>query len=198
VIFVGSGPNASTATYAVGDWKGALGPLAPTGTRMTVRITDFYAATTSGKIGHNWMMIDMLDLLRQQGQSPLPLSPLPQGRVSPPQGDSIPAPLAHYARDAATAESARSVVQAMLDAEWVGVSQELTHWRTHDMTWYGPVPFGMAQGGHQYTQHFLAPFHAAFAEQRTLTLDAFACEGQCMRSPPYRAARTVRPHRGVA
>ena len=48
---------------------------------MTVRITDFYVSNREGRIAHNWMMIDQLDLLRQQGMHPLPLSPLPQVRL---------------------------------------------------------------------------------------------------------------------
>ena len=178
MMFLGSGPNASSATYAVGDFERALGPLAPTGKRTTVRITDFYVADPNdGKIAHNWMMIDLLDLLRQQGRTPLPLSPLPQGRVSPPLGDGIPAPLARYTSKS-DADEARRVVSAMLDAEWVGTSTDLDHWHTSDMVWYGPVPFGMAVGGALYAEHFLRPFHSAFAEQRSLRTDAFACEAQ--------------------
>lgn len=121
VIFLASGPNATSTTYAVGDWMRELGPLKPTGTRMTVRITDFYVGSSDGRIKTNWMMIDLLDLLRQQGIVPLPLSPLPQGRISPPQGDAIPAPLAHYAT-ASDAARARGIVTAMLEAESVSGS----------------------------------------------------------------------------
>ena len=49
---------------------------------------------------------------------PLPLSPLPQGRISPPQGDAIPAPLARYATRA-HADAARHLVSAMLQRQWV-------------------------------------------------------------------------------
>ena len=178
MLFLGSGPNASTTTYAVGDWKGALGPLAPTGKRTTVRITDFYVGAADGRIARNYMMIDLLDLLRQQGIHPLPLSPLPQGRVSPPQGDGIPAPLARYARSTAQADDTRRVVEAMLAAEWVGTSTSLEYWKAEDLVWYGPVPFGLASGGEQFKTHFLKPFHAAFGQSRALVLDAFACEGQ--------------------
>ena len=69
MIFVGSGPNASSTTCAVGTWEHALGVLQPTRRRMTVRITDFYAAAPDGRIAHNWMMIDVLDLLRQQSST---------------------------------------------------------------------------------------------------------------------------------
>ena len=179
MLFVGSGRNASTTTYAVGTWEQPLGPLAPTHGRVTVRITDFYvgAADGSGKIATNYMMIDLLDLLRQQGVTPLPLSPLPQGRVSPPNGDGIPAPLVLYA-STDDAEAARAVVLQMLEAEWIGSSTSLAHWDTDSLVWYGPVPFGMAVGGRQYATHFLRPLHSAFPSRRTLTLDSLACEGE--------------------
>ena len=177
MIFLGSGPNATTTTYAVGDWKGALGPLTPTDRRMTVRITDFYVAASDGRIAQNYMMIDLLDLLRQQGIRPLPLSPLKQGHVSPPQGDGIPAPLTKYANDE-DASDARRVVEAMLNAEWVGTSTALEHWRREEFVWYGPVPFGMATSADEYTTHFLKPFHSAFPSERALVIDTFACEGQ--------------------
>ena len=125
MIFVGSGPNASSTTYAVGTWERPLGLLQPTKRRMTVRITDFYLGAPDGRIAHNWMMIDVLDLLRQQGIVPLPLSPLPQGRISPPQGDAIPAPLARYATRA-HADAARRLVSAMLQREWVEGSYATT------------------------------------------------------------------------
>lgn len=175
MLFLGSGPNASSTTYAVGTWEKALGMLNPTNKRMTVRITDFYRAADNGRIGTNWMIIDVLDLLRQQGKTPLPLSPLKQGKVSPPQGDGIPAPLMKFVTPAA-ATTARRVVSAMLEAEWVDGSDELLHW-DEGFTWYGPVPFGLATGADDYTAHFLRPFQAAFAA-RTLDIDVFACEGE--------------------
>ena len=177
MLFLGSGCNASSATVAVGDWKAPLGPLAPTGGRMSVRITDFYVAGEDGRIAQNFMMIDLLDLLRQQGVLPLRLSPLPQGRVSAPHGDGMPAPLARYV-SLADAEDARRIVAAMLDAEWVGTSKALKLWDRDELIWYGPVPFGMASGGAQFVEHFLEPFHSAFGEERRLRYDAFACEGQ--------------------
>ena len=101
-----------------------------------MRITDFYvAAADSPRIARDYLMIDLLDLLRQQGILPLPLSPLPQGRVSPPNGDGMPAPLALYASDADPEES-RRITLAMLDAEWVGSSLELEHWDA-SLVWYG-------------------------------------------------------------
>ena len=33
MLFLGSGPNASSTTYAVGTWEKSLGLLAPTGRR---------------------------------------------------------------------------------------------------------------------------------------------------------------------
>ena len=77
MLFLGSGPNASSTTYAVGTWEQPLGVLQPTKKRMTVRITDFYRAAPDGRIEQNWMMIDTLDLLRQQGLAPLPSSCAP-------------------------------------------------------------------------------------------------------------------------
>ena len=174
MMLLGKGPNASSTTYAVGTWEKHLGKLRPSGKRMTVRITDFYRASADGRIVTNWMLIDVLDLLRQQGITPLPLSPLLQGRVSPPQGDGTPAPIARFATETG-ARIAWQVVTAMLLAEWVDGSTELAHWH-RTMTWYGPVPFGFATSGEDYTMHFLTPLHVAFSGRR-LDIDVFTCEG---------------------
>lgn len=175
MIFLGSGANASSTTFAVGTWEKALGLLQPTKRRMTVRITDFYAASSDGRIAHDWMMIDTLDLLRQQGLAPLPLSPLPQGRISPPQGDGIPAPMSHYAVHE-DSDAARRVVDEMLQLEWVQGVESRAHW-SDELVWYGPVPFGLAVGREQYLRHFLRPLLGAFSA-RQLDVDVFACEGE--------------------
>lgn len=175
MLFLGDATNASSMTYAIGIWKQPLGPLRATHTRTNVRITDFYHIKNH-KITHNWMMIDMLDLLRQDGQTPLAVSPLPQGRDFPPMAmEGLPAPLSSFVIVADTRAS-RQVVQTVLDLEWRGTSDSMDHW--HDsMKWYGPVPFGQASSKAEYRQHFLIPLHSAFAQQ-SLVLDTFTCEGK--------------------
>ena len=84
MIFVGSGPNASTTTYAVGDWEGALGVLAPSGKRMLVRICDFYHFAGE-RISYNWMMIDVADFMRASGRRVLPAA-----AVLPDEGTFLP------------------------------------------------------------------------------------------------------------
>lgn len=175
MLFLGDDVNASSMTYAIGVWEDKLGPLAPTFRRANVRIMDAYHVN-GHQILHNWMMIDMLDLLRQAGRHPLPLSPLPQGRDFPPMAmEGLPAPLSPFVK-AEDTESSRQVVLAVLSAEWEGASDAMAHW-SEDMIWYGPVPFGMARGKAEYRRYFLKPLHEAFGDRR-VSLDTIACEGQ--------------------
>merc|ERR1719324_2080205 len=113
-------------TYSIGIFEESLGPIAPTHNHTKVRIMDAYKVA-EGRIIHNWMMIDMLDLLRQAGHRPLPLSPLPQGRDFPPMAmEGIPAPISIFVR-AKDTETSRRIVFAMLSAEWTGDSDAMTY-----------------------------------------------------------------------
>lgn len=175
MLFLGDDGNASSMTYGLGVWKGHLGPLPPTHKKTRVRIMDAYNVVNK-KITHNWMMMDLLDLMRQSGVHPLPVSPLPQGRDYPPRAmEGIPAPISSYVDDAET-EASIHVVRAQLAAEWAGDSEDMAHW-TEDMVWYGPVPFGMAQGKAEYKAFFLQLLHDAFAD-REVSLDMMTCEGK--------------------
>jgi len=174
IIFLGDSSAASSRTYSLGVWKGQLGPLMPTKRLATANICDMYLVR-DGRITHDWMMLDMLDLMRQAGHVPLSLSPLPQGKVAPPAGmDGLPAPLSPFVQEHET-HASRRVVEAVLDSEWRGASAALRHWH-EDFAWYGPVPFGLAKGAAEYREHFLRPFHAAFAD-RQVALDVLVCEG---------------------
>jgi len=174
MIVAGDGKTATSKTYAKGIWRAPLGPLQPTQTATTVRICDFYLLEGS-RIAHNWMMIDMLDLLRQAGKTPLALSGQPQGISLPPASmDGIPAPISSFVTPAQTSAS-MVVVKALLAAEWQGSGDAMAHW-AEPMVWYGPTPWGLVRGTDMYHKLFLAPFHAAF-HTPTLDVDAMLCEG---------------------
>lgn len=175
MLFLGDDVNASSMTYSIGIWQNHLGPLAATGQRANVRIMDGYRVS-GGRITHNWMMIDMLDLLRQSGHTPLALSPLPQGRDYPPMAmEGIPAPISLFVK-AKDTEASRQIVQAVLSEEWTGTVDAMTYW-SESMRWYGPVPFGMARGKAEYRTHFLQPLQKAFTN-RKISLDVMTCEGK--------------------
>eukprot|EP00931_Biecheleriopsis_adriatica_P003642 TRINITY_DN105432_c0_g1_i1.p1 TRINITY_DN105432_c0_g1~~TRINITY_DN105432_c0_g1_i1.p1 ORF type:complete len:445 (-),score=42.83 TRINITY_DN105432_c0_g1_i1:69-1352(-) len=174
MLFLGDDVNASSMTYSIGIWERALGPLAPTGQVTRVRIMDAYAVRR-GRITHNWMMLDMLDLLRQSGRNPLPVSPLPQGNDFPPMAMyGLPAPISTFVNDKDT-HASRHVVMAVVSAEWTGDSDAMIHW-SESMLWYGPVPFGMAQGKAEFRTYFLKPLHNAFVD-RQISFDMMTCEG---------------------
>jgi len=174
MIFAGSNTTATSKTYAKGVWKAPLGPLQPTQQVTSVRICDFYLLD-GPRIQHNWMMIDMLDLLRQAGKTPLKLSGLPQGIAYPPQSmDGIPAPISNFVT-AKQSGASEALLAKLLAAEWDGQLDSAEHWAA-DMVWYGPTPWGMARGTQEYVKHFLQPFHAAFTEPK-LEVDARLCEG---------------------
>ena len=47
---------------------------------------------------------------------------------------------------------------------------------SEDMTWYGPVGFGMATNKREYEETFISAIRGAFS-QRELQVDILTCEG---------------------
>lgn len=184
MLFLGDASHATTTTYAVASWIGAVkgvAPAAPDGTdgapRVSFRITDFYKVDAERKITYNFMMWDVVDLLRQAGRAVLPPAPLPdEGFVRPPAVmDGVPAPLSAHVRPADAAR-ARGLALRALREDWEeqrpGGSAA---WRD-DATWYGPAGFGVARGLAAYRAGALAPAHAALRDV-TAEVEIVTCEG---------------------
>merc|ERR1711871_1622850 len=175
MIFAGETSSATTTTYGNALWRGDFGTIPHTSKMATIRICDFYRIDPP-RIQYNWMMLDMVDLMLQAGYRVLPKPALREQWVLPPAAmDGIPAPLSAIV-DPAHTQAARSLVQAALQSEWQEGNLTGALWAA-DMTWYGPVGFGVAHGVQEYLTHFLKPLHAAFTDQE-LQVDVVSCEGK--------------------
>jgi len=174
-IFAGDDTTATTATYANALWYGDFGTIPHTSTMMHIRICDFYRMK-GDRIKYNWMMLDMVDMMLQAGHRVLPKPALREQWVQPPQTmDGIPAPYSAVVQPQDSIDAKKLVAQ-ILQSEWLNQNASGAYWSS-DMTWYGPVGFGMAKGVNEYLTHFLEPLHAAFHEPE-LQVDVLTCEGK--------------------
>jgi len=179
MIFAAEETTATTTTYANTRWKGPFCTVKPSTDMMpaTMRIFDFYLMR-GDHIFYNWMMIDTVDLMLQAGVRALPKSPLREGFVRPPNAmDGIPAPISRISSmdDAAIA---KEIVHQALTQDLIGTGEDSSSssfW-TEDMTWYGPVGFGMATNKKEYEDVFIAALRSAFSD-RQLEIDILTCEG---------------------
>jgi len=179
MIFAAEETTATTTTYANTRWKGPFCTAEPSVKMMpaTMRIFDFYLMR-GNQIFYNWMLIDTVDLMLQAGHRVLPQSNLREGFVRPPNAmDGIPAPISRLSslEDAAVAKEI--VREALLFdlTEDTTSSVSSPRW-ADDLTWYGPVGFGLATNKREYEDTFIAAIRGAFS-QRELQLDILTCEG---------------------
>jgi len=175
MIFVGDAATASTTTYGNALMQADFGAIKNTGKLMTIRICDFYRME-GNRIAYNWMMLDMVDLMLQAGYRVLPKAPLREQWVQPPNTmDGIPAPLSRVTTPEES-RAARTFVAALVEKEWQRGDVSGSLW-SEDMTYYGPVGFGVSKGVESYLTHFLKPLHAAFSHTQ-LQVDVLSCQGK--------------------
>jgi len=179
MIFAAEDTTATTTTYANTRWKGPFCTAEPSENMMpaTMRIFDFYLMR-GNKIFYNWMMIDTVDLMLQAGHRVLPKAALREGFVRPPNAmDGIPAPISRLT-NMDDASIAKDIVSQALHYDFEADITESTaspFW-TEDMTWYGPVGFGMATNKVEYEENFIKVIREAFSD-RHLDIDILTCEG---------------------
>merc|ERR1719322_1719820 len=101
-------------------------------------------------------MIDTVDLMLQAGVRALPKSPLREGFVRP--------------------ANAKEIVRQALTQDLIGEDSSSSSFWTDDMTWYGPVGYGMATNKQEYEDVFISSLRTAFSD-RQLDIDILTCEG---------------------
>jgi len=177
LIFASEEETATTTTYAKSTWKGDLATIPGSehiGEEVTIRIFDFYLMRED-KIWYNWMLLDTVHLMLQAGFRVLPEPSLREGWVQAPRAmDGIPAPISRLVNPL-DGPKAKLIVEEVILNDLVFGSSPSVRWQ-EDMTWYGPVGFGLAKGKAQYEEHFLAPLRAGLTE-RTVNFDVISCEG---------------------
>merc|ERR550537_1007153 len=91
--------------------------------------------------------------------------------------DGLPAPNSLYLapKVKAMSQEMEALMLRAIRADFIEKDGTAPWWASN-AAWYGPGGIGRATKSAEYTAHFLAPLHAAFAAP-SLALDALVCEG---------------------
>lgn len=177
LIFASEEETATTTTYAKAKWRGDLATIPGSehmGEEVTIRIFDFYLMRED-KIWYNWMLLDTVHLMLQAGYRVLPKPELREGWVQAPRAmDGIPAPISRLVNPL-DGPAAKLIVEEVILNDLVFGNSPSSRW-TEDMTWYGPVGFGLANNKAEYEKHFLEPLRSGLTE-RSVDFDVISCEG---------------------
>jgi len=166
LIFIGDDIHASTTTYAKATWKNEFVGVKPSNKVVSIRIHDFYIIDEDqNKILTNWMMIDVVDLMRQAGYQVLAKPRAEEGWFQPPRAmDGIPAPIAFPSLDDCCPKAKfESIIKDAVHHDWVLQSEDASLW-SDDMIFYGPGGIGFMPTKQWYISDFLKPLHEAFTE----------------------------------
>lgn len=151
-------------TFAA-DWVG----IPATGRETSIRWGEF-CAVRDGRIVEDYLLLDLVDVMRQAGYRVLPPAPGEDTWPRPFDEDGV----LLVAQD--DAESLRSLhlVEAMIgglgkfdgaDAAKMG---QTAFW-TPDMHWYGPVGIGSSRDRQEYERNHQTPFLTAFPDRKGFT-----------------------------
>jgi predicted ester cyclase len=162
-IFFGAGDWVCGGGYFAGqfvqDWLGIPATHQPT----RIRFGEF-CRVHADKIIENYMLLDVVDVMRQAGFRVLPTSNGLEHRVpAPATNDGV----MKIPQDEAQAQRSLKLVNDMLaglgryDGTDLGSMDMPTYWRD-DMHWYGPCGIGTATSLANYYQVHSRPFLTAF------------------------------------
>lgn len=165
-------------TFEGKEWVSATGcfsgtfTAAWTGIPATGRLTHIrfgeFVAVQNGRIVEDYLLLDMVDVMRQAGYRVLPPAPGEDNWPRPFCADSV---LLSSQNDA---ESARSLhlVEAMIgglgkfDGADVAKMEQMAYW-TPNMHWYGPVGIGSSFNRQEYERNHQTPFLTAFPDRKS-------------------------------
>lgn len=163
--------------FTTGDWVCGTGyfsgPFArewlgipPTGETAYLRYGEF-ARLEAGRIVETYLLLDLIDLMRQAGIRVLPPSPGSEERAPGPHDGGI----LLDPQDAVASRASLALVEAMIadlgeyDLDNPGTLNHTQSW-TADMQWYGPIGIGTARGLAEYFPVHQRPFLTAFPDRR--------------------------------
>jgi predicted ester cyclase len=161
----GTGWIGATGHYAgtfAADWLG----IRATRGYASIRYGEF-VRLSGGQVREAYVILDLLDLMRQAGAWPL----------APPLGnaDRVPGPMTRdgvrsEAGDAAESAKSLALVEAMIaglmryDGRSLDSMEQWLYWH-RDFTWYGPAGIGTCRGQADYRRVHQGPFLAAFPDR---------------------------------
>lgn len=144
------------------DWLG----FPVSGQPVNLRFGEFLRME-DGQIAEVYMLLDLVDMLRQVGISVLPLETGETGYVPGPilkDGVDLSVP------DTATTERSHQLVHDMIDGLLSYDQKTLASMRVRDywepdMLWYGPAGIGTSRGIEGFEDHHQRPFLTAFPDR---------------------------------
>ena len=155
--------------YYTGTFANAWLGIPANGGILNVRFGEF-SRIESGRVCEVYLILDILDVLRQAGRWPrgLPLSPGVVDRVPGPSSDDG---TALTKADAADSTASLQLVEAMIkglmryDRQTLE-SMGMTRFWSQNMMWYGPAGTGSTRGLKGFEQYHQIPFLKGFSDRK--------------------------------
>jgi predicted ester cyclase len=164
--FQGSDFIATCGHYAA-TFTAPLFDIPPTAGLVMLRYGEVHRMQ-AGAIVESFIHLDLVDLMRQAGVSPLPPSRGAEGIFPPPEGHGG---LGLDPADEAESAASLALVEAMIfgglrryDQRSLGSMGMERYW-TGTMGWYGPSGIGSTRGVSGFQAHHQHPFLAAFPDR---------------------------------
>jgi predicted ester cyclase len=134
------------------DWLG----IPATGRESHIRFGEF-SAVADGKIVLTYVILDLLDLMRQAGYQLLPLSLGEEGLwPGPMTGDGVLLTPQDDGEGPSTLELAKTMCRAL------GTPRQRDYWDLDRMVWYGPSGIGTTRAMKGFEDDHQTPFRHAF------------------------------------
>ena len=169
-------PAGGTWIATCGDYMGtferALFDIPPTGLTATIRFGEFLRLD-GGMVAESYVLLDLIDLARQAGVSPLPPSRGAEGIwPGPATQDGIILTTGDDWAGKATHTLVHNMLVALTGVHGADV-ERIEQWRywTPDMMWYGPSGIGATRGISGFERDHQIPFRRAFTDRWAYTHD---------------------------
>ena len=193
-IFVGGqseGEDWVTATgYFTGtfhnNWQLAQAAIPATGRKTYIRFGQFYILR-DGKIAESFLILDLLDVMRQAGYQLLPPARGAEGgRVPPPRGNDG---VKLVEQDELETRQTLQLVWAMIggmrryDGQNLASMEQENYWHPQ-FRWYGPVGIGTSRSLVEYQEFHQGPWLSAFPDRDSSRVETgrrmgLVAEGNC-------------------
>ena len=188
----GSAWLAATGHYAGTFLRPYLG-IPPTGRLAWLRFGAFHRLDAEGRIAETYLLLDLPDLMRQAGASPLPRPDAAEFLTPGPAGhDGV----VLTAQDAGETRASYDLVMAMIgglrryDRDSLASMGQHEFWHER-MMWYGPGGIGATRGVDGFQMHYQRHFLHAFPDRKGGDHKARLAEGAYVASTGWPSVRAT-------
>jgi predicted ester cyclase len=167
--FAGKDWIAATGTFSgtfAHEWLG----IPASGKSTTIRFGEF-DSVRDGKICETYILLDLVDVMRQAGIRVLPTSPGDENYFPPSTGASG---VLLASQDERESKKSLQLVEAMIgglgqfDGADANKMKQTDFW-SPQMHWYGPCGIGASCNRHEYERNHQTPFLTAFPDRKGFT-----------------------------